>query len=68
MIAFGYNGIIFDGFLEYVDFDKVGNGFQVYGLDSDYRPRHAALRGTTPSAVSQAVERGRRLMGVEPGN
>ncbi len=41
--AYGYNGIVVNGFLEYVSFDQVGDGFQVYPADSPYRARHDAM-------------------------
>lgn len=41
--AYGYNGIVVNGFLEYVNFDGVGDGFEVYPEDSPYRARHAAM-------------------------
>jgi len=44
MIAYGYNGIVMGGFLEYVNFDLVGNGYEIYGPDSVYRERHLILR------------------------
>jgi hypothetical protein len=44
MVSYGYNGIIIDGFLEYVNFDRVGNGLEIYGPDSLYRQRHLVLR------------------------
>ena len=36
--AYGYNGVIVNGFLEYVNFDGVGDGFEVYGQDSPIGP------------------------------
>jgi hypothetical protein len=62
MIAFGYNGIIFDGFLEYVDFDKVGDGYAVYGPDSEYRQRHAALREAFGDMLAYADEMGLQVI------
>ena len=41
--AYGYNGVIVSGFLEYVNFDNVGDGYQVYPEDSPYRARHEAM-------------------------
>ena len=40
---FGYNAIAIPWFLEYINFDKVGNGRQVYGEESIYRARHDTL-------------------------
>jgi hypothetical protein len=44
MAAYGYNGIVVPGFLQFVNFDGVGSGFEVYAADSPYRRRHLALR------------------------
>lgn len=44
MIAYGNNGIVIPGFLEFIDFDRVGDGTEIYPADSDYRARSAALR------------------------
>ena len=41
--AYGYNGVVVNGFLEYVNFDKVRDGFAVYAEDSPYRARHEAM-------------------------
>lgn len=41
--AYGYNGIVVDGFLEYVNFDGVGQGTDVYPADSPYRARHDVM-------------------------
>ncbi len=41
--AYGYNGLVIPGFLEYVNFDTVGNGTEVYPADSPYRARHDAM-------------------------
>ena len=44
MISYGNNGIVIHGFLEYVNFDRVGNGLEIYGSESPYRKRHSVLR------------------------
>ena len=46
MIAYGNNGIVMPGFLEFVNFDKVGDGQEIYPADSEYRgaPPGAARR------------------------
>jgi hypothetical protein len=44
MALYGYDGIVFKGFLEFVDFDRLGNGFEVYARDSAWRERHGTLR------------------------
>lgn len=43
MAEFGMTGIVFPGFLEYVNFSKLGDGSKVY-RDEDYVSRHLALR------------------------
>ena len=52
MIAYGNNGIVMPGFLEFVNFDKVGDGHAIYPADSEYRARHLALR----SAYNQLID------------
>lgn len=44
IIAYGNNALVLGGFLEFVDFDKVGSSFEVYPADSPYRERHRAMR------------------------
>jgi hypothetical protein len=44
MATYGYDGIVFKGFLEFVDFDRVGDGFEVYPAGSPFRERHRVLR------------------------
>ena len=43
-LAYGYNGIFVPGFLEYVSFDTLGDGHQVYAADSPERARQVAMR------------------------
>ena len=52
MIAYGNNGIVMPGFLEFVNFDKVGDGHAIYPADSEYRARHLALR----TAYNQLID------------
>lgn len=42
--SFNYNGIIIHGYAELVNFDKLGNGYEVYPEGDDYRVRHLAFR------------------------
>lgn len=42
--TFNYNGIIIHGYGEFANFDKLGNGFEVYEKESEYRVRHLAFR------------------------
>jgi hypothetical protein len=44
MVAYGNGGVVFGGFLEFVNFDRVGNGTEIYAADSPYRRRHEAMR------------------------
>lgn len=60
MVAYGNNGIVIPGFLEFVNFERVGDGFQIYPADSEYRARHLALR----NAFNQLVEHA-QMMGMQ---
>jgi len=42
--SLGANGMVFDGFLEFVNFDSIGNGYDVYPKESAGRAQHLALR------------------------
>lgn len=42
--SLGANGLVFDGFLEYVNFDSIGKGYDVYPEISKSRDEHKALR------------------------
>jgi hypothetical protein len=44
MVAYGNGGVVFGGFLEFIDFDRVGNGTEIYPADSLWRRRHEAMR------------------------
>ncbi|MFC7161097.1 hypothetical protein ACFQL5_02235 [Aquipuribacter hungaricus] len=44
MVAYGYDGVVVPGFLEYVTFDGVGDGEQVYPAGSPYRGRARAMQ------------------------
>ena len=54
MIAYGNNGIVMPGFLEFINFDKVGDGFAIYPADSEYRARHLALRAAYNQLIDYA--------------
>lgn len=56
-VAYGYNGVVIPGFLEYVNFDRLGDGHQVYAADSRYRARHQVMKREVAalSAVYQTV-------------
>ncbi len=44
IVALGYDRITISGFLKFINFDRVENGFAVYGPDSVYRKRQNVLR------------------------
>lgn len=44
IISRGYNYLVMVGFLEYINFDKVGSGKEIYSGESLYRKRHLAFR------------------------
>jgi len=44
MIAYGNNGLVVSGFLEFVDFDLLGDGLEIYPAESPYRAQHRAMR------------------------
>lgn len=58
MATYGYNGVVMGGFLNYVNFDGVGDGFDVYPADSPYRARHAAMRDAVSEMLQYAEQIG----------
>lgn len=60
--AYGYNGVIVSGFLEYVNFDEVGDGYQVYPADSPYRARHDAMVEQFGQMWKYAADLGMRVV------
>ncbi|MFN8184730.1 MAG: hypothetical protein U0R23_09940 [Candidatus Nanopelagicales bacterium] len=60
--AYGYNGVVVNGFLEYVNFDNVGDGYQVYPLDSPYRARHEAMVEQFGQMWKYAADMGMRVV------
>ncbi len=60
--AYGYNGVIVNGFLEYVNFDQVGDGFEIYGPDSPYRARHKAMVEQFGAMWKYAADMGMRVV------
>ncbi len=44
MISLGYNRIVISGFLKFINFDRVENGYAVYGPNNIYRERQDVLR------------------------
>jgi hypothetical protein len=60
--AYGYNGVIVNGFLEYVNFDQVGDGFEIYGPDSPYRARHEVMVEQFGAMWKYAADMGMRVV------
>ncbi|MBK6763156.1 MAG: hypothetical protein IPG68_07685 [Micrococcales bacterium] len=60
--AYGYNGVVVNGFLEYVNFDNVGDGYQVYAEDSPYRARHDAMVEQFGQMWKYAADMGMRVV------
>lgn len=58
VVAYGYNGVYVSGFLEYVSFDTVGDGYAVYPADHPERARHAAMRDQVGELWRYADEMG----------
>lgn len=61
-VAYGYNGIVIPGFLEYVYFDRLGHGFEVSAADSPYRARHAAMKRDVGAMWKYAHDMGLRVV------
>ena len=62
MIAYGNNGLVFSGFLEFVNFDTVGNGYEIYDQESEYRERHRVLRDKFGTLFEYAHENGMKIV------
>lgn len=58
MGRFGYNAIAIPWFLEFINFDKEGNGRQVYGDASIYRSRHDSLSARFGALMEVAADSG----------
>lgn len=56
--SLGANGLVFDGFLEYVNFDSIGSGYDVYPEKSAARAQHLALRSYFGRLFAYAKSRG----------
>ena len=61
MIAYGNNGIVIPGFLEFINFDRVGGGTAIYPADSEYRARHLALRAAYNQLINYALAMGLKV-------
>jgi hypothetical protein len=62
MAQYGFNAIEFQAFLELIDFDMVGNGYEVYKENSIYRQRHQALREVYGEFFRYAHEKGFKVI------
>jgi len=58
MVELGYNAIVIDGFLELVDFDRVGTGYDIYPEGSPHRAHHAAIREAYGELFAYARRKG----------
>jgi hypothetical protein len=55
---YGYNGISIKGFLEFVNFDYVGNGTEIYAADSPIREQRRLLRAGVRRMLAHAKTMG----------
>ena len=62
MSALGFNAIEFQAFLELVDFDTLGGGYDVYPKGSVERKRHEALRSFYARFFDYAHQKGLRVI------
>jgi len=58
MAGFGYNSIALPWFLEYINFDQLGGGREIYGDASNYRLRHDALSREFGQLMQVAADSG----------
>lgn len=58
---FNYNGIIIHGYGEFVNFDKLGNGYEVYPANGEYRERHLAFRNYFGRLMEHAHNNGLKV-------
>lgn len=58
MSRFGYNAMAMPWFLEFINFDKVGNGGEVYSRESIYRARHDSLSSMVAAQMQVAADNG----------
>ncbi|MBN2010550.1 hypothetical protein JW960_14485 [candidate division KSB1 bacterium] len=42
--SYGYNGVVFNNFLEFINFDQLGSGEDIYESGSQERKQHDAMR------------------------
>ena len=62
VVAMGYNGVFVGGFLEYVNFDRYGDGLQIYPADSPYRARQDAMKEQVGQMWRYAHDMGMRVV------
>ena len=60
-LALGYNAIAVPGFIEYLTFDGVGDGTEVYAADDPHRARAAAMRAAFGPMLDYAHELGMKV-------
>ncbi|MES2139342.1 MAG: hypothetical protein V4511_06515 [Bacteroidota bacterium] len=58
---FKYTGIVFPGFLEFINFDSVGNGFEIYPKNDNYRLRHIAFKKYFTKLIDIAHQNGLKV-------
>lgn len=61
-VAMGYNGVFIGGFLEYVNFDRYGDGLQIHPADSPYRARQDAMKEQVGQMWRYAHDMGMRVV------
>ncbi|MET0974426.1 MAG: hypothetical protein ABWX82_01995 [Leifsonia sp.] len=60
-LSLGYNAIAVPGFIEYVTFDGVGDGTDVYSADDPHRARAAAMRAAFGPMLDYAHDLGMKV-------
>ncbi|TFV96786.1 hypothetical protein [Orlajensenia leifsoniae] len=60
-LALGYNAIAVPGFIEYVTFEGVGDGTEVYAADDPHRARAEAMRAAFGPMLDYAHELGMKV-------
>ncbi|MDO5500525.1 MAG: hypothetical protein Q4F67_12690, partial [Propionibacteriaceae bacterium] len=51
-----------NGFLEYVNFDRLGDGHEIYAADSPYRARHNAMKQQVGAMLRYAHDMGMKVV------
>ncbi|KQO96938.1 hypothetical protein [Leifsonia sp. Leaf264] len=60
-LALGYNAIAVPGFIEYLTFDGVGDGTEVYAADDPHRARAMAMRAAFSPMLDYAHDLGMKV-------